>query len=164
MAISYVASGAIAVGVNTLAVAYPSGIAAGDMLVVCISNKYPSNGPSTPSGWSTLPNGQQSGGSGSAGVDTGTVFATVFYKIADGTESGTLTVAITSGNAAAAQMHAYRIPTGSIWATPGSRSKAVNTASSSWSATSASDPVLQAGDVVLAISAINTDNYTFSSE
>jgi hypothetical protein len=162
--IGYTNSGAVAAGTTSLSVAYPTGISSGDLLVLCVGNKYPNNGPSTPSGWTAPSNNQGSGGQGSNGVDTGSVYSTVYYKEADGTESGNLSVTITSGNVGLGRMFLYRKSAGKAWsvaATNGSDNTGNETA---WSVTGAANPGITAGDVMFVCSAANTDAYTYSSE
>src|ERR1041385_2007993 len=108
-------SSASATGTTSLSVAYPTGIVAGDLLVLPISSKYPTNGPVTPTGWTLLPDAQASGGHGSSGTNTGNVYMTVFFKVADGTESGNLSVSIPSGNAAMARMYRYTSTGAGAW-------------------------------------------------
>lgn len=151
--IAHGATGTGAQGTTSLSVSYPAGVAAGNLLVLCVSNKYPANGPATPSGWTLPTNGQGSGGSGSAGEDSGEVYATVFVKVADGSESGSLAVTITSGNAATGAMSRYT-KTLAAWSYA-----AVNgvdsTVDTSWSVTAGADPGVTAGDMVYACSAVN---------
>jgi len=92
--------GAIGTGANgttTVAPSYPTGITAGQYLVCVItSGGTGSPTPSTPSGWTLLATGAST--DGTFGIDTGPRRVTVFGKEAVGTESGTLTVSITSGD------------------------------------------------------------------
>ena len=92
--------GAIGTGANgttTVAPSYPTGITAGQYLVcVVTSGGTGSPTPSTPSGWTLLATGAST--DGTFGIDTGPRRVTVFGKEAVGTESGTLTVSITSGD------------------------------------------------------------------
>lgn len=91
--------GAIGTGANggtTVAPSYPAGITAGQYLTCHVSSGATnSETPSTPSGWTLLATGAST--DGTYGVDTGPRRMTVFGKVADGTESGTLTVSITNG-------------------------------------------------------------------
>lgn len=83
-------------GSTSVAPSYPASIAAGDYLVcVVTSGATNSETPTTPSGWTLLATGAST--DGTYGVDTGPRRATVFGKVADGTESGTLSVSITNG-------------------------------------------------------------------
>lgn len=83
-------------GSTTVAPTYPASIASGDYLVcVVTSGATNSETPTTPSGWTLLATGAST--DGTYGIDTGPRRVTAFGKIADGTESGTLTVSITNG-------------------------------------------------------------------
>lgn len=161
--ISFVAAGAAAVGSTSLAVPYPTGIISGDKLVLCIANKYPANGPSTPAGWTLVSNAQGSGGAGAAGADSGTIYSTVFHKTSDGTETGNLTVTLTSANSSIGRMLAYRAPPSNVWAVA-AHNGADNTAGTGFSVTCGADPGELAGDMVVVCAAVNTDARTFASE
>ena len=147
MAVAFGSIGAVIAGTTSLSVAYPASISAGDLLVLHIANKYDPNGPSTPSGWT--PQKQQSGGAGASGTDTGVMFATVYTKEADGTESGSLSVTITSGNSSAGVMARYTKAGGTTWGIA-AEGGAQNSGTSSWSVTAGADPGLTAGDIALA--------------
>jgi MSHA biogenesis protein MshQ len=162
MAISFIATGAFAAGTTSLSVPYPAGLQAGDLLVLAISNKYPTNGPATPADWTAPANSQGTGGSGSSGVDTGNVYATIFVKIATGSESGNLSVTITSGNSAIGLMALYRKAADKTW-DYACVNGADNTVDTSWSVTGGSNPGITSGDVVFTCSAINADTYSFTS-
>ncbi len=162
-AVTFGNAGAVATGTTSLSVPHPPGIVAGDLLVLAIANKYPTNGPATPAGWTLVTNGQGSGGAGAAGNDTGFVYATVFVKVADGTESGNLTVTLTSANTSMGRMFRYTNASGSGWdyaATNGSD----NTGDTSWIVSGAANPGITSGDMLVVVSAINTDNPTWSAE
>lgn len=161
MAISLIAVGGWATGTTSASVPYPAGPQAGDLIVMAIGNKYPTNGPTLPTDWVAPSNNQGSGGSGSNGVDSGNVYATIFVKIATGSESGNLTLNVTSGNSIVAQMVLYRKAADKNWdyaCTNG----ADNTAGTSWSVTGAANPGITAGDRIFTCSGINTDSYSFS--
>lgn len=160
-------SSAPATGTTSLAVPYPSGIAAGDLLVLGIANKYPANAPTTPAGWTLRSGGQTSGGSGASGVDTGSVYASQYYRLADGTESGNLSVTITSGNAAVGVIlrfspaAGYTLDTANMQASNGSD----NSAGTAWSVTGGNSisPALSGGSTYVVVTGVNTDAYTFAS-
>jgi hypothetical protein len=153
--------GAAVVGTTSLTVPYPTGIRAGDLLVLAVANKYQPNTPSTPAGWTLPANGQGTGGSGTdTAADQGTVYATVFVKVATGSESGSQTVTINSGNSAVGRMLLVRGWGGATWdyaATNGSD----NTPGTAWSVTGAADPGLTTGDLVLVVSAVNSDSFIY---
>lgn len=160
-AIQFGGFGAAGAGTGSVSLAYPANIAAGDVLVAALVNKYPTNGPATPSGWTLAAQGE--GGTGASGLDTGHVYTTVFTKIADGTESGSLTVTITGGNSAVGRIARYFSNGGgrlAFSATAGSD----NTAGTGWSVTGAANPGISAGNLIVAVSGVNTDGRSFSAE
>jgi hypothetical protein len=95
--VAFSSIGTSASGSTTVAPSYPASIASGDYLTcVVTSGATSSETPTTPTGWTLLGTGAST--DGAFGVDTGPRRVTVFGRIADGTESGTLTVSITNGN------------------------------------------------------------------
>lgn len=157
------ATRAVATGTTSLTMTYPSDIDVGDLLILGIANKHPTAAPSTPTGWTAASNNQGSGGSGSDALDTGSMYSTVFYKIADGTEQGQFTVTITSGNAAAGRIITYRPESGKEWSIAMANGSD-NAGGTSWSVTAGADPGITAGDMVLAVSASNTDASAYSAQ
>lgn len=165
MAIAFgTASASAATGSTSLSVAYPASIAAGDLLLLFVCNKYPTNGPSTPSGWSTLTDGQGSGGAGASGIDTGSTYCTVFYRIADGSESGNVSVTITSGNSAVGVINRYTKAADKDWALAACQGADTAGGSTTYTFTGNVDPGLTAADFVVAAAAINSDTYTYSAQ
>lgn len=158
--VQYGGNGGAVTASTSLSIPYPTYIQSGDALVCSIVNKYPANGPTTPAGWTLA--AQATGGSGASGVDAGSVYTTVFTRIADGTESGNLTVTVTSANVSTGVITRYCHPghTLGFAASTG----ASNTPSTSWSATMAADPNIAAGSIVVAVSGINSDARSFSAQ
>ena len=155
-AVAFGAIGAGAGQVNSINVAYPTGIASGNLLFLCIANKYPPNGPATPTGFTAPANNQGTGDPGDGpGIGVGATYATVYYRVADGSESGTVTVSVTSGNALYGVMARYTNATGA-WAV-GAANGGDSTAGTAWSATMGTDPGVQGGDMVLACNANNNN-------
>lgn len=152
-----------ATGTTSLSVAYPPSIRPGDLLVLAIANKHSPNVPSTPSGWTAPSNNQATGTSGSDGVDTGSVYTTVFTKIADGTESGNVSVTVTSGNSSTGRILQLRAASGKVWSTA-LASGNDETPGTGWSVTAGSDPGITAGDIVLTVSGMNSDAYAWSAQ
>lgn len=139
---------------------YPGSVQAGWLLLLHVSSKYPPNSPSTPAGWTLL--AQATGGSGASGVDSGQVYSTVYYRIADGTETGTVTVTVTSGNSCRCRMIWLTKDSAKTWsiaAAIGSDSSA----DGSWSVTGDANPGITAGDFLLALSTANMDTATFDT-
>lgn len=162
MAIAFVSAGAGAVGSTSLAVPHPASIVAGNLLVLHVVNKYPNNAPTTPTGW-TLRH-REAGGAGASGIDTGNVYASIYTKEADGTETGNLTVTITSGNSAMGRMRQYSIDPTSSWRLQAIGGPYIADAGAAWSATMTELLSVERSDLVIALSAVNTDLYTFSAQ
>jgi hypothetical protein len=158
MAISFHAAGTAAIGTTSLAVPYPT-VTAGDLLVLFVANKYPTNAPGTPTDFSAPSGNQYSGGAGAAGADTGTVYITVFVKIATGSETGNATVTLTGANTSIGRMFSYTNTGSWGYACAGGSD---NSAGTSWSVTAGANPGVTAADMVLVGSAIcgNTDTAT----
>lgn len=156
-AVAFGTVGTAGSGTTSASIPYPASIAAGDLLIVCLANKYPTNGPSTPAGWTLPTNGQVSGGDGGGpGVDVGDVYATIFVKEADGSETGNLSITVTSGNSSSGVMARYTKGSGawSYAATNGVDSSG----DTSWSITGGADPGVESGDMLVTCTAINTES------
>jgi hypothetical protein len=161
MAIAFGTAGAAATGTTPLSVAYPTSISAGDLLILFVANKYPTNGPSLPGGFFAPSGNQYSRGGGTPGADTGDVYITVYLRIADGTETGSVSVTVTGANTSIGRMFRYTKSATSTWgyACAGGSDNAAGT---SWSVTAGSDPGVTANDMVVVGSGIcgNTDTAT----
>ncbi len=165
--ITYQSAGAVSYSAS-VAPPYPAAVAAGDLLVLIVGMK-PSvaNGGSvtTPVGWTLITSLTGAGGYGvTLGADTGNTNVFAYYKVAAGTESGSLSVPLTANNVAWAQM--YRLTNAtqdwSVAGTTGSDTTAGNV-----SITMSADPGVTAGDFILGAMVIPTDVTTptqFSAE
>ncbi|MEK7520385.1 MAG: fibronectin type III domain-containing protein [Patescibacteria group bacterium] len=172
-AITYQTPGAIAYstsGGTSVSPAYPASIAANNLLMLVIGMK-PSvaNGGSvtTPSGWTAVPSGSLTGAGGygvTLGADTGNTNVFTYYKVAAGTESGTLAVTIASNGVSWAQMYRYTNASGS-WSVAGTTGS--DTSAGSVSIAFGANPGVTTGDNILAAMVIPTDVTTaaqFSAE
>lgn len=163
MAIAVGAAGAAVGGTTSLALVCPNSVTAGQLLVAGIGGKYPANLPSTPAGWTAAP-AAYSGGSGASGVDAGQAYVIYFYKIADGTESGTtVNVTITGGNTCKGSITRFTKTAALEWSVAFAGGSS-NTAGLAWAVTADVDPGLQTGDLVFAYSGVNSDIATWSTE
>ena len=160
-AVAFGSRGNVATGTTSLSVPYPASIAAEDLLVLVVGNKYPTNGPATPTGWTKV--GQGSGGLGAAGADSGQVYSTIFVKEAAGTESGNLAVTVTSANTSMARMFRYTKASGTAW-TYDVTTGTDNVANTTWSITGAGNPGIAAGDMIIVASALNGNRVTTWTE
>lgn len=162
MSIGFVNLGTVSNGTTSVTPGIPVSLVAGNLLFLVVINKYPNNAPTTPSGWTLV--GQSSAGTTVDAVDSGHVYCTVWYKISDGTESGTVTVTVTSGNATKGLILQYSLTVGDGWGISPVSVGSFTGATTAWSATGDIDPGLIAGDRLVVFSGINTDNYTFTAE
>jgi hypothetical protein len=155
--VSYSAQGTVGSGTTTAAPTYPAGIVNGQLLLLLVANKYPPNGPSTgvpPTGFTFPPNGRGEADTGDGPAeDAGATYATAYYKIADGTETGSETVTVTGGNSTLAIILLYTKSDGTwdVAAANGGDSMS----DTSWSAAMGTDPGIEGGDLVVVWSAKN---------
>lgn len=164
MTISFVNQGTTPTGIATgtgstsISPDNPASTADGDMVLLAVVAKPDTATIVTPTGWDPIVNGENAGGGGTTGADTGPTRCAVFAKRVNGTIATAPTVSVTSGNSCWAQMFAYRSTHG---ANTGWSLAAANgidsTTGSAWSATCATNPGLEAGDWVLVASSIPTD-------
>lgn len=149
-------------GTTSVPVAYPTGITAGMLLILLTQGKYNPTEATTPSGWTKI-GSSYSGGSGSSGIDTGVVIIAAYYKIADGTETGSLTVSIPGGNSRTGAIYSFTKDAAETWDVPISTGGSKNTASTSFQITGADNLNCVSGDFVLAAQCSNTDAFSHSS-
>lgn len=94
MAVARVAIGATTTGTTaTIAVAYPAGVAAGQVAILFTESGNGAD-PAAPTGFTH----QGSVGVGSSGTDVGATKFSVFTRILDGSESGSVTVNMVNGH------------------------------------------------------------------
>lgn len=153
MAIAFGSIGGTTLGTS---VAYPTGISAGDLLLLVVCAKVQTAVVSTPSGWTLLSNAQAEGGFGSETTNSGTVDVSIFLKEATGSESGSQTISVSGANHFQAFMARYT-KTGAAWSYAAA-SAPRNSGGASYSAVGNVDPGIQAGDMVVVAAGINTDN------
>lgn len=147
-------------GTTTCNVPYPASIAAGMLLVAVVGNRPNANTPADISGWTKYTG---TGGTGSEAADTGVVRATIYTKVADGTETGNLAVSCTGGTSMFGTMLRYSKDTGKNWAVAVAFGDD-SSAGTSWSATAAGDPGLAAGDFLVCASICSVDTARAASE
>lgn len=151
IAISYVSAGGMTAGAANPTAAYPASPVSGDMLVMCVASRDSANSLPTPSGWTAVT--ASTGGVGADGVDSGPVRLSLFYKISDGTESGSLVITDTT-TAFVAEIRLYR-KTGGTWSVDNrSGNTADEPAVTAWTASSSTWTVA-VNDLIVVASAIN---------
>ena len=159
-----VAFGAIGTGANgstTVAPSYPSGITVGQLLICAVtSGATNSETPTTPSGWFLI--GTNASTDGTFGLDTGPRRATLFGRVADGSESGTLTVSITNGNSCRGTISRFTSSVGKGWLVRGSGANDSTSGTGVSMTFGAMD--WKVGDVVLVVTGQRVDSATQSSQ
>lgn len=162
---SYGASGAWAnTALTSLAVPYPAGVTASQMLVTFIAGRYSNSSVTTLTGWlsRTDQGAAGNGGTGTNALNTGTSKARIFSKQADGSETGSATWAV-SGNNFQAVTSRFTKTAGNSWDILGAVG-IDTTLGTAYSATAATALTLQPGDILVAISLIAADTPTFSGQ
>jgi hypothetical protein len=161
MAVDFISGGTPGFGTDECDSLTPGVVDAENMLVTLVINKYPPNGPLLPAGY-TL-GAQKQGGSGSSAADSGQVYATAFYREADGTEDGaTVLLSIPSGNCCVGKVLRFSKDAGYLWDLQ-FVSADESTGGADWSVTFPTTR-LRPGDLVMVLNSINTNDYIYSSE
>ncbi len=171
MAVSYGSAGTIAYSAQngtSVTPAYPT-VAAGNLLLLIIGMK-PSTANSgsvtTPSGWTELTSIVGAGGYGTTlSADSGNSNLFAYYKRASGSESGNLSVTVSTNNICWAQIIKFTNATGG-WSVANATGSDT-TGDASLSISFSSDPGVTAGDFVVGAICIPTDVTTpsqFSSQ
>lgn len=112
--VSYVAKGTNALGTTSCAPGYPAGLSANDLILCAVQAREAASAVATmPAGWTLL--AEVAGTFGTVGVDTGPTRMWWFTKdTVSGSESGTVTVTVTSGTVCIAAMFAFQSATGAF--------------------------------------------------
>lgn len=154
---------------TSISPAYPTGIVADNLLILTIGMKPSSaNGGSvtTPSGWTPITSLTGAGGYGTTlGSDTGNTNIFGFYKVATGSETGSLVVTISGNGVSWARMHKLSAAVGSTWDVAGTTGSDI--AAGNVSITHSANPDVTAGDYIIGAMVIPTDVTTpsqFSAE
>lgn len=168
----YKRNGGLATGTSGCSPAYPI-VYKRDLLILCVVHKSSVSGSwytvSTPSGWTAPSNNTLSAGRGTQGsADAGPVVTTMFYKIATGSESGSITLSW-SGTITSCQavILAVTKPPDSEWETPVCvAGYDVTPEDNLWttSGNTTGTKTIVVNDLVVACTGVNSDGYTFGSE
>jgi|GEM_PF-2898654 len=146
---------------NSAAVSFPTGVRAGDLLVLAASHKATTTTATIPTGWTLATHAM--GESGSAVADSGGARVTVLVKEADGSETGTQDLAVPNDNVTYAQMTVFRKGTGQIWSYE-AVGASDNSGGTAWSAATTTALSVRPGDIVLQASGFNTDARNYSAQ
>jgi hypothetical protein len=165
MAIALVTAGNAAsslLGGPTITLPLPASLAVGNILTMHLNGKYPTNLPTTPTGWIAVT--PATGGSGSNGAGSGSTYAAAYIRIVDQAliDSGVTTVVVTVGTVPTGlicrgRIFQYSKGAATQWAVA-SVGGPRNTPSTAWSVTFPTDPDIKSGDMALVQSAINENS------
>lgn len=163
-AVNFGAAGAFAysaaAGATSIAPAYPTGITAGQKLILIVGMK-PSTANSgsvtTPAGWTLIGGLTGAGGYGTTlGADTGNTNIWAFERDADGTETGNLTVTVATSNVAWGRI--MRFTNGyAAWAATTFATGSDTTGDATVSVAGGSNPGFAANDMAVWAMCIPTD-------
>ncbi len=153
----------VATAPTTIDVALPTGIVAGHLLVLMVAHKH-ATAPiaSAPAGWTPHPGSAALGGLGAQGSSSGIAHASVFTRVAQGAESGTVPVTLPATTSAVGA-RIFRAATDAGAFSIAFASGVDTTPDAAWSIT-AGDLDVGAGDLVVAVTAVNSQNSTFATE
>ncbi len=159
--LTFIDAGTAGNGSTSAAGVYSLAIKAGDLLLMVATGK-PSTVTPTMSAFWTNSGIKATGGLGVDGTgDEGSTYTTFFTRVSDGTEplGSNTSVTATGGTVTTAKMYVFRKASGSysLVASTG----ADNTAGLDWSITGSSTLDITTGDIMLAVSAFNTDLYSY---
>lgn len=166
MTVAFGSAGTASSGATTTNVAYPASISAGDMLVMLAAwGNETDTPPSTPDGFTAPPNNHYVGGAGAWGADAGPRGASFFYRVASGSESGTVALNDASGGGTGSHVAGviHRVTkTLGAWAEPVCVGGSDTSSDTGFSVPAGSDPGGLNGDHVLVAGATAPDTGTYS--
>lgn len=125
---------------------------------IVVANKLSTTIPDLPTGFTAAGNYTLSGGGGTNGEDDGPTRITIFYRVHDGTESGSVTVTIPSGNSAVAGYIHFRNDDGGGWSIANDGGGADTSRDTSWSSTGSFNIGFLAGDKAIWFTASTNQN------
>lgn len=150
--------------VAQISVPLVASISAGQLLVLVVAHKHATEAiASPPTGWTALANSVATGGSGAQGTSGGIVYASIFVRDATGSESGDVVVDLpATTSASAGQMFSFRHADASysLAFTNGVDS----TPDNSWIVVGGGDPGVVTSDLVFCLTAVNSQNSSFTGE
>jgi hypothetical protein len=114
VSIAFVSVAAAGSGTTSGSPTYPATPAAGNLILCAISVKEPSSDPTNAAGLTLLTKLDGAAG-GAVAANAGPTSVYLFYKVSDGTESGTVTFSCPGGDAMRAVMSLYSCTAGYTW-------------------------------------------------
>jgi hypothetical protein len=158
--ISFLAAGTAASGTTSCTPAYPA-VSDGNGLILAVGSKIRDAIVDTPSGWHRFDETMDHvTGSGS---DVGEIKQTLFWKEADGTETGTVTVTSTGGNSLNSVIYSFAKDPTAYWGVASSGA-GFQTAGTAYSVTAHHNIASRANDLVFVITSTNENLYTYSTQ
>lgn len=158
MAVAFGSIGATSDGTTSLATDYPASISADDLLLYFAASKFAGSSHSVPTGFALLDS--ETGGVGGEVSDSGLVVASAFRKTATGSESGTESCTITSGNVAQGLIARLTRSGGVGWVVDSSRANWSTDNTNPLNVTFADAIPLAVDDYILVFTGLNTNNVT----
>lgn len=151
----------VAAASGDVSVSYPASIAADDLLLENVATKWNASSHGTPTGFTLVDADSAGDGLSESGTDSGTCVASIFSRIASGSESGTLTQPVTdaSGGVLARMARISR---------SGGTGFSLQSTTARWT-TNSTDPLdvttddavdLAPGDLLWVLWGVNTDRMT----
>lgn len=165
----YKSVGSVASGTTGLSVTYPAGIVEGNLVVMCTVWKASSGSPSmnTPSGWQQQDTGytQFNAGQGTQGnVDVGPVHSSIFYRIATGSLTGSVTLGWSSAvSSCQSVILVFSKPLDCEWGSMFGLCGYDVAYGTSWSSINVNTLTLKPNETILTCLGINTDAYSYTS-
>jgi hypothetical protein len=161
MSITHVNDGAANAGTTSVALAQPASPLSGNIFVAHVSNRPFGSTPSPPTGYTQRTTGTS--GSVANGADTGSVRATAFTHIVNGSESGSVTFgSVTSGNPTFGRIQQFSNAT-SLWDIAATTLTDTTETGTAVSATGSSIDIA-AGDMLSVCVVIKSDSPTHTSQ
>jgi fibronectin type 3 domain-containing protein len=166
MTVAFGAAGAPVYSTGNPAPSYPTGVTAGQYILLFVATKPESATSTTPAGFTLLGSYLTSQGEGdilASGIDEGPMLIEVFGREAASALSGTVTVTNASNNVSAAVIARFT-KTAAAWEIGIVGGKDVDS-DSTWGVTATTDIAVRNGDCLVAATTFPTDtNPTWSSE
>lgn len=156
-------AGAQVAGTTSVALPYPAH-SVGDILIATIATRNSPASPVTPANWTAINTSTYTGGFGTEAADSGTTAVKAFYREVTSLLTGTQSFSVTNGNGTIGQIISVHKDDADAWtfAHDGGSDDVPGT---SWSVTGSGIDLSsdEGGDVLLALSSVNTDLRVYSN-
>lgn len=163
-AIAFVSAGTATTGNSAaMSVAYPSSPAAGNLILCCIASKEPTSPSTVPAGMALLTSVTGVSG-GAVGANAGPMTVYVYFKISDGTETGSVSFTVTGQDAYVGRMFLYSCTTNYTWSLSKFTSGEDSSSGTGYAVAGAAGIDLAANDYIVGIAGLTRGNATASAE